>query len=139
MGKLGGTTPGPDMFLGKERRRAARFQVRQDTLLYNQDSFAEIIDISSKGLACRSHVGMAMGSEVISGLELLNCEIGLNVRGLNCRRVRDCMTTADDRHAQSEQVVCYYEFVSLDSMQVHELANFIESCAREPRPEVVFG
>lgn len=139
MRKLGGARSGPQEFRGEERRRAARVQVHQDTLLYNQDSFAEILDISSKGLACRSHVGMAKGSEVISGLELLNCEIGLNVRGVNCRRVRDCGTAADDRHIQVEQVICYYEFVGLDSKQVCELTIFIESCAREQRPEVVFG
>lgn len=139
MGKLSRARSGPQGFWGKERRRAARFQVCQDTLLYNQDSFAEILDISSRGLACKSYVGMANGSEVISGLELLNCEIGLNVRGVSCRRVRDRMTTPDDRHVQPEQVICYYEFVSLDSKQTRELTNFIECCAREPRPEVVFG
>ena len=68
MGKQGGTESGPKMFHGEERRRAARFHVCRDTLVYNQDSFAEILDISFGGLACRRHVGMVDGPEVISDL-----------------------------------------------------------------------
>jgi hypothetical protein len=122
-----------------ERRRTARFQVCHDTLVYNQDSFAEILNISFGGLACRRHVGMAEGPEVISDLELLNCDAGKNLRGLSCRRVRRCKTTADDRNVQSGQVVCYYEFVDLNASQFRELADFIESCAKEYRPELMFS
>lgn len=138
MGMHGEVEPSPNVLGKTDRRQFPRFHVYQDTLLYNQDSFAEILDISSGGLACRSHVGLENGPDVISGLELLNCNIGLKVEGLNCRRVRNYAIVAGAIIPKADEPVCFYEFVDLNSRQVSELDTFIKSCARKQRPNVVF-
>ncbi len=123
----------------EDRRQSPRYRACQDTLLYNQDSFAEIIDISSGGVACKSHVGLGEDIEVISGVELLNCNMGMAVEGLSCRRVRQCSLLSGQSMSSGTEVVCYYAFVDLNTSQATELHTFIEICAEQQRPDVFFS
>lgn len=121
-----------------DRRQSPRYRVCQDTLLYNQDSFAEIIDISLRGVACKSHVGLGEGVEVISGVELLNCNLGLVIEGLNCRKVRHCSTTNGGQLIGDSGMICYYAFTAMDNSQAAALDTFIVTCAEQLRPDQFF-
>lgn len=110
----------------------------QNTLLFNQNSFAEILNISCSGLACRGHV-MPNQADVDSEMELLNCDLGLNVQGLRCRRVRWETDGATDGRQGVEESVWFYEFADLNSSKKAELDRFIDTCTNGSRPEVIFN
>lgn len=138
MGKGEEIAAGQNAFPEVERRRFPRRQVFRDTLLYNQNSFAEILDISCGGIACRGHV-MPAQSEADSELELLNCDLGLNVQGLRCRRVRWDSNGATTGRQKVEESVWFYEFAELSNGKRAELDRFIETCTNGSRPEVIFS
>ncbi|WP_163339356.1 PilZ domain-containing protein [Desulfopila sp. IMCC35008] len=116
-----------------ERRRHIRYNVQQDALFYNQEHFAEIINISRSGIACRCMVESEIFSPVLTNIDLLDCNGGMFVQGLSCRRIR--------RHSPKQIPVhlhhyhtrdCYFEFVDLQDVHEEDIEKFILACAELP-------
>ena len=112
----------------RERRRHPRYSVERNALLYNQEHFAEILNISVGGLACRCLVESDIFGREINNVDLLDCNGGKNVQGLKCRRVRHGDAIAErgnDRYLTREH---FFEFVDLGEDKTEELLQFILSC-----------
>lgn len=123
----------------RERRKFKRFQIHQNSMLCNEGSLAEVFDISKGGLACRNFVGLQGASDILTEVELLNCEIGLSVQGLKCRLVRSKEHAGGSVVQNNQEADCFLEFVELSEMQANALGTFIENTSRGPGPELIFS
>lgn len=113
-----------------ERRRHIRYNVQQDALFYNQEHFAEIINISRSGVACRCMVESEVFSPVLNNIDLLDCNGGMYVQGLSCRRIRrnsPKQIPVHRRHYHTRD--CYFEFVDLQDEHEEDIEKFILACA----------
>lgn len=125
--------------LPMERRRYKRFKVFHDSLLCSEENLAEIIDISSGGIACRGLVGMNKTVVRLGNVELLNCISGVSVQGLECRRVNRQVSEWERLKTLPVPPDCYFEFVGLTAYQAESLARFIASCGKKVESEIVFS
>ncbi|WP_136807537.1 PilZ domain-containing protein [Desulfosediminicola flagellatus] len=123
----------------RERRKFKRYPIHQNSMLCNEESLAEVLDISKAGLACRNFVGLEGASGILSDVELLNCEIGLSVQGLKCRLVRSQERKGNTLVQNNQGPDCFLEFVELSDMQANALGTFIENTSRGPGPELIFS
>lgn len=122
-----------------ERRKFKRFKVIHDTLLCCEENLAEIVDISSGGIACRKLVGMRDTVTGLQQVELLNCITGLAVEELNCRRVDRPVSEREKCKKLPVVPDCFFEFVSLTAYQAELLARFIDGCSKNVESEIVFS
>ena len=139
MTDFGGKSEEPTVFAGNERRKYQRYPVNQDTLMYNNDSLAEILDISFGGFVCKGQVGSDDQQALLTDVELLNCTIGQNINGLRCRKVRSHRAIQDAESAGYLSSDYGFEFVQLSPGQVTELRRFIESCTGNTSLKVIFS
>ncbi len=106
--------------------RKARHVVIQNVLLFNQSSFAELIDIDETGATCRALMGFDGAENLRMDIELLNCDDGMHVQGISCRLV------PNNRKSSSTSIydeTCTFEFPELSHQKRVELKEFIErSC-----------
>lgn len=123
----------------RERRKFKRYPIHQNSMICNEESLAEVLDISKGGLACRNFVGLHGASDILTDVELLNCEIGLSVQGLNCRLVRSKDREGGTRVQSDQEPDCFLEFVELSDMQANALGTFIENTSRGPGPGLIFS
>lgn len=121
-----------------DRRKHKRFRVLHDTLLCSDHNMAEIIDISSGGIACKGLVGMADPLINLSEVELLNCVNGNAVQGLECRRVTRQVSELEIRNNLPVPPDCFFEFVGLTTYQAESLINFIDGCSKKVDQEIMF-
>ena len=70
-----------------EARRHPRYRAKEDILVYNETTFAEIIDISEAGLSCRYLVNLRDTERRVAAVDLLNGPERLHVRDIKCREV----------------------------------------------------
>lgn len=124
---------------GRDRRRFTRYQVHQNSILCNGESLAEVLDISAGGLACKSFIDQQDSSKVITDVEILNCDIGQSVQGLNCRRVRigEKVEQVSVKNGMSPD--CFFEFIEMSSRQADELRRFIKESSNGSAPELLFS
>ena len=112
----------------RDRRRHPRYSVERNALLYNQEHFAEILNISVGGLACRCLVESDIFGSEVNNVDLLDCNGGKNVQGLKCRRVRHGVQKAEQEHDRYLTREHFFEFVDLCEEKTDELLQFILSC-----------
>lgn len=112
-----------------ERRRNPRYAVHYDALFCNQEHFAEIIDISQSGIACHFLVESDVFSNVLTSIDLLDCNAGRYVQGLSCRRVRRAVPNPIPQHGRYHTRDCCFEFVNVSETQREEIDSFIRSCS----------
>ena len=112
----------------RERRRYPRYTVGSDALLYNQEHFAEILNISIGGIACRCLLESDGFSSEVNNVDLLDCNGGTNVQGLKCRRVRKSAPKSLQEHGSDLTNEHFFEFIDLSKTQTEELQQFILSC-----------
>lgn len=122
-----------------ERRKYRRFKVLHDALLCSAENLAEIIDISSGGIACRSLVGMTDRVIRLDDVELLNCNNGIAIQGLECRRVERLVSDREKRKVLPVPPNCFFEFVGLTAYQAESLSSFIDSCSKKVGTEIVYS
>lgn len=116
-----------------ERRRHPRYNVRQDALFYNQEHFAEIINISRGGIACRCMVESEVFSPVLTNIDLLDCNGGTFVQGLSCRRIRRCAPKTVPVHESNYHTRdSFFEFIDLQGEHEEDIDKFIMACADFP-------
>ncbi len=72
-----------------QTKRDGRYEVRQNVLLFNQTSFAEIVDIDEKGATCRAFTDFRTMETPNMDIELLNCDAGMHLKGISCRLVNN--------------------------------------------------
>lgn len=117
----------------QERRKHIRYNIKQDALFYNQEHFAEIINISRGGIACRCMVESEVFSPVLTSIDLLDCNGGMFVQGLSCRRIRRYSPKQIPVHKQNYHTRnCYFEFVNLQDEHEEDIEKFILACAEFP-------
>ncbi len=112
----------------RERRRHPRYTLGNDALLYNQEHFAEILNISIGGIACRCLIESSGFSNKVNHVDLLDCNGGINVQGLKCRRVRKSVSQSVSDHNRHLTREHFFEFIDLSESQTEELEQFIVSC-----------
>ncbi len=108
-------------------KRDGRYEVKQNVLLFNQTSFAEIVDIDENGATCRAFTDFRAIETPQMFIELLNCDAGMHMKGISCRLV------SNDKDVQSALQgfggTCTLEFPDLSQQQREELEKFIrKSC-----------
>lgn len=121
-----------------ERRKYKRFKALHDTLLCCDENLAEIIDISSGGIACRKLVGMKDTVTSLEDVELLNCVSGIALQGVECRRVERMVSERERRTCLPVPPDCFFEFVGLTTCQAESLVQFISCCSKKVDTEIVF-
>ncbi len=112
----------------RERRRHPRYTLGNDALLYSQEHFAEILNISIGGMACRCLIESDGFSNEVNNVDLLDCNGGINVQGLKCRRVRKSAQKSGPDHDRYLTRDYFFEFMDLNETQEKELLQFILSC-----------
>ena len=106
-----------------------RHAVKQNVLLFNQSSFAELIDIDETGAPCRALMDFGGMENPRMDIELLNCDAGMHVKGISCRLVHNGREKGSSDSIYKE--TCTLEFPELSHQKRAELEKFIErSCRR---------
>lgn len=113
-----------------ERRKHRRYFVKDNILLYNEITFAEIIDISEGGVCCRFITEAKDQHLPCSIVDLLNAADKFHVRGLPCLDL-NCHELASTTGSPPLTVVreCRLEFRNLTESQKQQLRTFIEFAA----------
>jgi hypothetical protein len=110
----------------EERRRHTRFRVSNNILFINQDTLAEVIDISTCGMACRCLTRADKPITEFSEIELLNYDLDISIEGLPCRIVRSSKTAITDSLLTTLIMHFSIEFKGLTNKQRRQLDRFIE-------------
>ena len=109
--------------------KKARYAVIQNVLLFNQSSFAELIDIDETGATCRTLMDVDGVTNLNMDIELLNCDDGLHLKGISCRLIPNSQEKSFSNGVYEE--TCSLEFPELSHQKRVELKKFIErSCRR---------
>ncbi len=112
-------------YIHKEGRHA----VKQNVLLFNQSSFAELIDIDETGATCRALMNFNLIENLKMDIELLNCDVGMHLKGISCRFVPNI--NKKNTSAQTVEETCILEFPDLSQQKREELEIFIEKSCRD--------
>ncbi len=108
-------------------KRDDRYEVKQNVLLFNQTSFAEIVDIGEKGATCRAFTDLRTMETPHMDIELLNCDAGMHLKGISCRLVNNGNEVKSSLYGFGG--TCTLEFPDLSQQQREELEKFIQkSC-----------
>lgn len=109
--------------------KKARYAVIQNVLLFNQSSFAELIDIDETGATCRTLMDFDDIENLKMDIELLNCDDGMHVKDISCRLIPNSQEKSFSNGIYEE--TCSLEFPELSHQKRVELMKFIErSCRR---------
>ncbi len=110
-----------------ERRAHYRFTVKNNILLYNEITFAEIINISKGGTWCRFIMESQEQHTACTSIDLLNTAEKFYVQGLPCRDLTCHEPSLIDITPASAIVRdCRLEFVGLADTKKKQLDTFIE-------------
>lgn len=116
----------------KETRSHPRFQVRKDILMYNETTFAEIVDISEAGLSCRYLINLRdMEPEAIS-IDLLNGSDKLHVRNIHCKTIHCLNEIISPSFPSIILRTCGIKFAPLNEAKRKEIKNFIGMSKSSP-------
>lgn len=110
----------------QDTRNAERFVVKENILVYNEKTFADIIDISKVGLSCRYLVNLQDGDQSITTIDLLNSPERLHIRDINCQQIHHRDLLISPTFPSTVLRTCGIKFKDLDKSTFNQLANFIE-------------
>jgi hypothetical protein len=114
-----------------EERVAERFKVRENILVYNEQTFADIIDISEKGLSYRYLHNLGDNSRPVSRIDLFNSSNHVHLRNIPCHPVHTRDKAISSIHPTTVLRTCGVEFIRLDKTMLKQLKQFIESSRLE--------
>ncbi len=103
---------------GQERRRHPRFKVDDNILVFNQNTFGQIIDASEGGLAFRYLTSMEDGLDEECNIGLLNSSSGNHLGDIPCQLVR--MQETDPIHPSGSTVIRTYALMFKDMSEVKQ-------------------
>ncbi len=110
-----------------ERRAHYRFTVKNNILLYNEITFAEIINISKGGTWCRFIMESRDQHTTCTSIDLLNTAEKFYVQGLHCRDLSSPEpSTIESTPASAIIRDCRLQFVNLADTKKKQLDTFIE-------------
>ncbi len=110
----------------KERRKNIRYRVNKDVLSISKDILAEVIDISPSGMGCKCLRNSDIPLSQINEIDIMNCEVGTSVEGLQCKLVRSSEKTISDALTSTIIVDFGIEFIGASESQRKQLHKFIK-------------
>ena len=116
----------------QEARTQKRYRVKENTLAFNNFTFAEIIDISEGGLSCSYLMNLHETSANITSIDLLNGAEKLHVGDIGCTQVQYRDELLSQSLPFTVRRVCGVKFTSLDQSKRQQLKNFILKSRLEP-------
>lgn len=113
-----------------ERRAHPRYSVKNNILLYNEITFAEIVNISRGGACCRFIIDIKDQHTACTTVDLLNPADKFYVQRLTCRDL-NCHEPAETCTSPLSTVIrdCRLQFLDLADCQKLQLDTFIELAA----------
>lgn len=114
-----------------DERGAERFRVRENILVYNEKTFADIIDISEKGLCYRYLHDLRETNHPVSHIDLFNSSNHVHLRNIPCHPVHTRDRQISSLLPTTVLRTCGIEFIRLDETMLRQLKQFIESSRLE--------
>lgn len=115
-----------------ERRAHPRYSVKNNILLYNEITFAEIINISKGGVCCRFIIESKEQHTACTTVDLFNTAEKFYIQQLSCRDLNCHELSAVDITPVSAVIRdCRLQFLDLDDIQKKLLESFIELAATD--------
>ena len=114
-----------------EERVAERYRVRENILVFNERTFADIIDISEKGLSYRYIHNLKDSALPVSSIDLFNSSNHDHLRNIPCHPVHTRDKQISSSHPTTVLRTCGVEFIKLDATMLKRLKQFIESSRLE--------
>lgn len=113
-----------------DRRAHPRYSVKNNILLYNEFTFAEIVNISRGGACCRFIIDVKNQHTACTTVDLLNAADKFYVQRLACRDL-NCHEPTTFATSPISSVIrdCRLQFLDLADSQKTQLDAFIELAA----------
>lgn len=93
-------------------------------LMLNEDSFAEVIDFSDRGVTCMVYTKDAIKNFESKGVDLFNCLAGQYLRDIPCK-VAYSSRPSSNQKGNVEKRIYQLEFADLSDARKRELDQFI--------------
>lgn len=112
----------------KERRKHLRLKTNGSLLIFNDKMYAEVLDVSVGGLACRSRVNPNKILSPVFNVEILDRESGGFLKGLSGAIIRCTEQILPDEKGRESVLNFGVEFKNLTEKKKQHLGDFIQSC-----------
>lgn len=118
-----------------ERRQHPRYNVKDNTLLFNGSIFAEIVNISMGGIFCRFLTDVNEQPSPIEQIDLINASDKIFLHHVDCRDLN--WSDSETRRLFNTTALrnCRLKFDYSDNRTWKNLFRFVDSVATAPQPE----
>jgi len=103
-----------------------RYRVKSDILVFQEETFAELIDINEEGLSCRYLVNLAEGDKSSGTIDLIDTVDKLCVPAIPCRLVYMQDEQVSPTRPATVRRTCGLEFSSMPEEKLNQVRMFVE-------------
>lgn len=116
-----------------ERRKHTRYKAHENVLAFNEDTLAEVIDISSGGISCRCLTSIDNPIAAVTHIDVLNCDQGTSVQGLTGKMIRSSEKAISESLSSTRIFYFSLQFTDMNDNQFVQLFQFIvDNCETKP-------